>query len=872
MTARALVRTVLLLGLVALVGWSRPAAAQTSGLPDFTADEFVAFYDQLDLPGTRPLTAAPRITGVPGADDRIVDLARLAGYQLRPVASVPLTATGGVLVQPAAAAPFDRLAAAAWAAGNPLVAVSEFRSVDEQREIFLAELRAEGRQRIGRPYTTSEIAIGSADAAIREVLRLHSVPGFSHHHSGHAVDVTVPGSGLGAFEGSAAQAWLAADNHANAKIHGFIPSYPEGATDIGPVPEPWQYVYVGVDRLRCAQDVIDLQDPDAPSRCPVGFLDRVSVDGTRVTVAGWAADPDVPTGPIDVHLYVDGQGAAIVRADDHRPDVAEQTPFGPNHGFRATLVLGQGTHEVCAYAINDRPGDANRLLGCRTVEVSTAEPVGSLDEVRPQGTALRIRGWAADPDLPERALDVHVYVDGVGYAVRADEYRSDLQAGTPFGGFHGFSLTVDVPAGGHTACAYAIAAQRGESNQLLGCASAAVLGDEPTGALDVVRTVGDETVRVQGWAVDAEVPDEALPVHVYANGRGVAVTTADRARSDVDRAYGVGRDHGFDARFGLDVGRHDVCAYAIAVQPGEPNVLLGCRTVTVVGERPVGVLDVLRLDGDAVLVAGWAADPDWPTTPIEVQVSIDGVPERLLADGYRPDVASATMFGPNHGFGVRRGLAPGPHEICVTALPADAGEVPTAFGCATLTVASAPGVIHLTFDDGPHPTWTPEVLDVLDRYGAAATFFPIGSAAEQQPGLVDEIAALGHTLGNQTYDHVRLTEVDLEEFTYQVETAEAAISPHGTQCLRPPYGAVDDTVRDRAAALGYEVVLWSVDTEDWRLPGADVIADRIVAGAEDGAVVLLHDGGDELRSQTVSGLDAALDRLTDEGWRFEPVC
>lgn len=108
---------------------------------------------------------------------------------------------------------------------------------------------------------------------------------------------------------------------------------------------------------------------------PEGSLDaamvNVTVSGSTLHIAGWAADQDVPTTPIDVHIYIDGNGFAV-RADGYRPDVADAKPgFGPNHGFIANVNVSAGRHEVCAYGIN-YPGTAgdNVLLGCRTVTVS----------------------------------------------------------------------------------------------------------------------------------------------------------------------------------------------------------------------------------------------------------------------------------------------------------------------------------------------------------------------------------------------------------------------------------------------------------------------------------------------------------------------
>ena len=181
-------------------------------------------------------------------------------------------------------------------------------------------------------------------------------------------------------------------------------------------------------------------------------------------------------------------------------------------------------------------------------------------------------------------------------------------------------------------------------------------------------------------------------------------------------------------------------------------------------------------------------------------------------------------------------------------------------------------VLHLTFDDGPDPRWTPQVLDVLARHHVAATFFIVGKRADAYPSLVRRIVAQGHTVANHTYTHVDLRTVSEQRFHDEVDRTQRALGPDGRRCLRPPYGSTDQRVRDWTADAGYHLQLWTTDTGDYTLPGAEVIADRIVAGAHDGAVILLHDAGGTDRSQTVQGLTIALDRLAGGDWRYEHTC
>jgi peptidoglycan/xylan/chitin deacetylase (PgdA/CDA1 family) len=203
-----------------------------------------------------------------------------------------------------------------------------------------------------------------------------------------------------------------------------------------------------------------------------------------------------------------------------------------------------------------------------------------------------------------------------------------------------------------------------------------------------------------------------------------------------------------------------------------------------------------------------------------------------------------------------------------------AGEVP-ATPQPTPTSAASNGpdkVVYLTFDDGPvDPHWTPQVLDVLASFDAKATFFTLGQLALRYPDLIRTEAEAGHTVANHTFDHHTLDGIGREAFFKEVEDAQAALGEYGTRCLRPPYGAMDAYTRTYAAELGYTVALWNVDTEDWRRPGAEAIAEEALENARPGAIVLMHDGGGD-REQTVAALRIILETLSSQGYSFQVVC
>lgn len=179
--------------------------------------------------------------------------------------------------------------------------------------------------------------------------------------------------------------------------------------------------------------------------------------------------------------------------------------------------------------------------------------------------------------------------------------------------------------------------------------------------------------------------------------------------------------------------------------------------------------------------------------------------------------------------------------------------------------------MYLTFDDGPHPEHTAQVLDVLARYRARATFFVVGSIAQHYPNTMQRMLGEGHTIGNHTWNHENLAELSREEFDETVGRTQEMLGDRGADCLRPPYGAVGPSTRHWAAEHGLDLVMWDFSPKDWIPQPAHEIAQQVVDQARDGVVILLHDGGGD-RSQTVLGLDAALSELSSRGYRFEPLC
>jgi peptidoglycan-N-acetylglucosamine deacetylase len=201
-------------------------------------------------------------------------------------------------------------------------------------------------------------------------------------------------------------------------------------------------------------------------------------------------------------------------------------------------------------------------------------------------------------------------------------------------------------------------------------------------------------------------------------------------------------------------------------------------------------------------------------------------------------------------------------------------DVPPRIPPALVPLPPVPGadkVVYLTFDDGPFPIWTRQILDVLARHNAKATFFVIGRQVPAFYDLIREASQNGMTFANHTYNHPSLAGISRDAFRREVLATSEVLGPYERKCLRPPYAHMDANTHIFAQELGYHIALWDIDPYDWQRPGAGVIAARVLQQISPGKVVLLHDGGGE-RSQTVAALEIILRTLSAEGYRFEPLC
>lgn len=191
--------------------------------------------------------------------------------------------------------------------------------------------------------------------------------------------------------------------------------------------------------------------------------------------------------------------------------------------------------------------------------------------------------------------------------------------------------------------------------------------------------------------------------------------------------------------------------------------------------------------------------------------------------------------------------------------PAPAAPAPTV---ANKTIA-------LTFDDGPGP-YTEKLLDILDKYDAKATFFLIGSKVSARANTLRRMQSRGHQLGNHSWSHPELNKVSAEQLASEIDQTNNAIKQAvGTKpnIIRPPYGAFNRAVLEQFRQRGMSAVVWSVDTRDWADRNSEIVCSRAVAGARNGAVILMHD----IHPTSVNAVPCILDSLKQQGYSFVTV-
>ncbi|HEV2070137.1 MAG TPA: polysaccharide deacetylase family protein [Acidimicrobiales bacterium] len=299
----------------------------------------------------------------------------------------------------------------------------------------------------------------------------------------------------------------------------------------------------------------------------------------------------------------------------------------------------------------------------------------------------------------------------------------------------------------------------------------------------------------------------------------------------------------------------------------------------------MGAAGVASANG-ALLSAGTRTVIDPHFAPATVLVDgFPSSPDAKLGEGADIDVAaSADVVEPT---GTRRVSVPPPPlpEVEFTLwYPGADGVEDQVYGLLSGEVVSrsqvkAPrppreergNVVALTFDDGPHPEWTPQILDILAAEGVKATFCVVGTLGRRHPDLVRAVRDAGHALCNHTETHaVGLDRADRDTVVEEIQGASELLeSLLGTapQLYRPPAGSLSPDVIDVAHERGMRVLHWTVDSRDFTKPPPEELLSRVLDAAAPGAVILLHDGDGD-RSRTVAALRPLIQQLRERGFTF----
>lgn len=184
------------------------------------------------------------------------------------------------------------------------------------------------------------------------------------------------------------------------------------------------------------------------------------------------------------------------------------------------------------------------------------------------------------------------------------------------------------------------------------------------------------------------------------------------------------------------------------------------------------------------------------------------------------------------------------------------------------------GTVALTFDDGPTEEFTPQILAILKQYNIKATFFMVGTSAEQHPDIVKQVLAEGHAIDSHSLTHAMLTKLSPAALHKEIATPQTIIAQiigKKPVCLRYPYGASNERVRAAIRAEGIMPVPMGFNSFDYERPGVAKIVSWVLENAHSGQVILMHDGFAK-REQTVAALPQIIEGIQKKGLGFSQIC
>lgn len=186
---------------------------------------------------------------------------------------------------------------------------------------------------------------------------------------------------------------------------------------------------------------------------------------------------------------------------------------------------------------------------------------------------------------------------------------------------------------------------------------------------------------------------------------------------------------------------------------------------------------------------------------------------------------------------------------------------------------SAEKKVALTFDDGPHPIYTPKILDLLEEYSVPATFFVIGQNVDNYPEAFKTLLESDCEIGNHTYHHKNVSNMSESEIRSELEMTETAISKFSNikpTLLRPPEGSFGKQLEKVCIEKKYDVILWSIDTRDWEYASAEQISATVLKKIQNGDIILMHDYVSH-GAHTYDALKIIIPELLSRGYSFVNV-
>lgn len=184
------------------------------------------------------------------------------------------------------------------------------------------------------------------------------------------------------------------------------------------------------------------------------------------------------------------------------------------------------------------------------------------------------------------------------------------------------------------------------------------------------------------------------------------------------------------------------------------------------------------------------------------------------------------------------------------------------------------GTVALTFDDGPSKTYTQKILTILEHYHVKATFFVLGVQVKKHPEYLKQMIADGDVIGDHSMTHPQIPKLAQGSLYNEIVNSKNVIhnvTGSYPRLFRFPYGANDQRVKQYVLSQGMLPVFWGNDPDDFRRPGANIIASRVVSNAHSGQIILLHDGPAR-RQQTVDALPQIIEGIQKKGLRFSVLC